>query len=304
MRKFIVSDIHGLGNIYYSIVGYLENVSKEDEVTLYINGDLFDRGPDSGEVLLDVLKRMKDGPFKIEYLGGNHELLMYDLFDRRIRGLFRNEATIDWYRNGGRVTDDYLSEKLSKEAIIETVNVIGNLDIYHKFEETIGDKPIVLVHALCPSRVKDKCDLKVRDRDIDAYVWTRENDLFIPFRCRIGWVDYFSIVGHTENNNPLGFEYCERVDGNYLNIDGGCRSYALGDFSQDHVPLVEVFNERLKVLTFNNSNNIIAGNYFSIGGITPMTEAELATDRSLLNKGFKPKRLVKLPNNTIGYEGE
>jgi hypothetical protein len=55
MQKYIVSDIHGNGDIYDTIMGYLENVSLTDEVTLYINGDLFDRGLDSFRILLDVI---------------------------------------------------------------------------------------------------------------------------------------------------------------------------------------------------------------------------------------------------------
>ena len=48
MRKFIISDIHGNGNLYYSVMSYLENISKCEDVTLYINGDLIDRGLESG----------------------------------------------------------------------------------------------------------------------------------------------------------------------------------------------------------------------------------------------------------------
>lgn len=33
MRKFIVSDIHGFGNLYYAIMNYLDNLSK----TLMVN---------------------------------------------------------------------------------------------------------------------------------------------------------------------------------------------------------------------------------------------------------------------------
>ena len=39
MRKFIISDIHGLGNVYYSIMNYLDNISKLESLELYINGD-------------------------------------------------------------------------------------------------------------------------------------------------------------------------------------------------------------------------------------------------------------------------
>ena len=47
MRKFIVSDLHGDGAIYDSVINYLENLHNEGEdITLYINGDLVDRGPE------------------------------------------------------------------------------------------------------------------------------------------------------------------------------------------------------------------------------------------------------------------
>ena len=65
MRKFIISDIHGVGNVYYAIMGYLDNLSKEEEIELYINGDLIDRGPDSANVLLDIKKRVEGKKYKI-----------------------------------------------------------------------------------------------------------------------------------------------------------------------------------------------------------------------------------------------
>ncbi len=69
MRKFIVSDLHGNGNVYNSIMKYLENVNKEEDVTLYINGDLIDRGKDSGRMLLDIYDRVTNNKgFHIEYL--------------------------------------------------------------------------------------------------------------------------------------------------------------------------------------------------------------------------------------------
>ena len=84
MKKYIVSDIHGNGDIYNSIMGYLDNASLVEDVTLYINGDLFDRGPDSLEVLLDTKRRIENNEgFKINYLGGNHELMMYQTLKKR-----------------------------------------------------------------------------------------------------------------------------------------------------------------------------------------------------------------------------
>ena len=36
MKKFIVSDLHGNGNVYLSIMNYLENVYKDENLILYI----------------------------------------------------------------------------------------------------------------------------------------------------------------------------------------------------------------------------------------------------------------------------
>ena len=301
MRKFIVSDIHGIGNIYYSIIGYLDSISKTEDIVLYINGDLFDRGLESAEVLLDVINRMNHGSFKIEYLGGNHELMMYECFEKRKKHIF--DAPRLWYLNGGRITDDGLDELLdcNDRAILEVAGYVSNLKIYHKFQEKIDEKPIVLVHAQCPMKVEDECNLTIADDsyNVYSYVWAREDDIDFPFRCRIGNSNYFSIVGHTPNYNKKGY-YFDKKD-NYLNIDGGCSRYACGEFEYDHVPLVEVLDGKLKILTFNNNNEIIAGNYFIPYESVPIDDISLEKDRELLNKEYQPKRLLKLPNGRVGY---
>ena len=84
MRYFIVSDLHGNGYIYDSIINYLSNEQEygNEPITLYINGDLIDRGVDSGSMLVDIYERInkKEG-FNIKYLGGNHELMMYQTYN-------------------------------------------------------------------------------------------------------------------------------------------------------------------------------------------------------------------------------
>ncbi|MBR7042232.1 MAG: metallophosphoesterase, partial [Bacilli bacterium] len=265
MRKFIISDIHGLGNIYKSIMYYLDNISTEEDIELYVNGDLFDRGPDSASVLLDLKKRIEDNKYKIIYLGGNHELLMHEVFEKRRKGKHVSSLN-DWYMNGGEITDDGLCDILNDEnKILEVADFVSNLYVYHKFDEKINRKNIVLVHAACPLVIKDECDIKIKDLNVATmyYVWAREEDPYIPFRVRIGHKDYFTIVGHTPNNNRYGYVYHDK--GNFLNIDGGCAPYAKGYFSYNHVPLVEVCDCYLKIITFNNNNEITYGNYFTEG---------------------------------------
>ena len=303
MRKFIISDIHGNGNLYYSVISYLENISSKEDVTLYINGDLIDRGFESGEILLDVINRInnKDKKFKIIYLAGNHELMMHQIFEKRKRGAYVSKHN-DWYIDGGRVTDDALVNLLNdKEKILKVVDFIANLDMYHRFDDQIDGKNIVLVHACCPLKVKDECDIKIKDCTLlnEYYVWAREDDSLFPFKCRIGNNAYFSIVGHTPNNKRFGYFYNSKE--NYLNIDGGSAYYVSGYFGYDHYPLVEIKDDYLKILTFNNNNEIIYGNYFNGNKSISFTEEELNYERTYLNKNFKPKKLVRLEDNIIDY---
>ena len=280
MRKFIISDIHGDGNVYNSVMGYLDNISKNEEVTLYINGDLIDRGGDSAFMLLDVINRIRENRFKIIYLGGNHELMMYQYFSNR-REYFRL-----WYRNGGRVTEDGLYNLLdSDEKLMDVVHFISNLKIYQKFGEKINGKNIVLVHAACPEKVKDECDLTIKDDNslVSTCVWNRD--------MALNNNSYFSIIGHSPNNNVFG--YCYDKKSNTFNIDGGCSRYVNGLIGWDHVPLVEVFDKSLKILTFNNNNEIIYGNYFDGEYSDLISNHELEKDRSYLNKNIKVKKLVR-----------
>ena len=303
MKKFIISDIHGFGKLYYSIMNYLDKLSEDNEIELYINGDLFDRGNESVEILLDVIRRIKenDSKFKIKYLGGNHERMMYKVFNKRERGK-RVLPFDNWFLlpNGGKKTDDNLNKLLNKDEINEVYHFISNLKIYHKFPEKINNKNIVLVHAACPRNVNDECNMHIKDRLVGYYVWAREDSLGNLINLPIGNKAYFTIVGHTPNNNRFGFEYHKNQ--NYLNIDGGCAAYAKGFFEYDHVPLIEIKDNYLKILTFNNNNEIIYGNYFDGINTIPLSNEELNNERNNLNHDFKPKKLVRLPDGIIGYE--
>ena len=302
MRKFIISDIHGLGNVYKSIMHYLDNLNEKEPIELYINGDMIDRGPDSAEILLDIKERIESQKYHIIYLGGNHELMMHQVYQKRNKGKFVSEYN-DWYLNGGWVTDYGLEDILDdKNKIFKIADFVSNLKIYHKFTEELNGKNIVLVHAACPLNVKDECNLRIKDNNAEVFydVWSREDDPYMPFRCRIGHKAYFTIVGHTPNDSKFGYVY--HYNQNYLNIDGGCAAYAKGFFQYDHIPLVEIKDNYLKILTFNNNNEIIYGNYFDGTKSIPLTLAELDSERKYLDHEFKPRKLVKLPDNIIGYE--
>lgn len=291
MRKFIVSDIHGFGNVYYSIMSYLDNINKNEEIELYINGDLIDCGNESAEILLDIKRRIQENKYEINYLGGDHELLMYHFF----KELRKNKATYDneWYKSGGIVTDNGLQELLKEDTKIEeVVNFVKNLKIYHKFKETINDKNIVLVHAACPNYVKDNCHVTIKKDNSFVYnaVLTKEFDIFDPHKHPVGNSKYFTIVGHTPNVDPYGYAYHQNE--NYMNIDGGCAFYVAGDFKYNHFPLVEVCDDYLKILTFNSNNEITYGSYFDGYRTKSYTDIELEEVRKYLDNQIKIKKIT------------
>ena len=300
MRKFIISDIHGYGNLYYSVMSYLDNVSKFDEIELYINGDLIDRGYESAEILLDIIKRINENKFIIVYLGGNHELMMYQEYEDRKTKEFTYYN--NWYYNGGYMTDDGLHEILQDDNKINSVvSFISNLNIYHCFNEKIGDKRILLVHAASPLKVLEECDLKIKDNndEITRCVWLRDNFPFNIFDTKVGNKDYFTIIGHTPNNANTGYLYNKK--NNYLNIDGGVASYLTGSFKYNHYPLIEICDNFLKILTFNGNNSIIYGNYFIDNKSIPFTKSELQKEKELLSPTVKIKKLSINSDGIVGY---
>ncbi len=304
MRTFVVSDLHGNGEVYNSIMSYLENVSRSDEVELYINGDLIDRGLDSFEMLKDVKERCEGkGKVKIHYLGGNHELMMYQFYKKYIETGKYDMFDI-WFSNGALYTEGGL-DCLEWEKAERYYQYVGDLKIYKKFPQMVKDKKILLVHSQPPIDIYDQCPLRIKDDTQEVFnsVWTREYEYEYFFFSRgplkahnnLGKDGYLVINGHTPAESRKGFIY--NKDQHYLNIDGGCARYACGDFTRCKVPLVEIKDDFLPVLVFNHDNQIVAGYYFD-GELIPMEQDELNERRKLINhvhdgEGEKGRALIK-----------
>ena len=304
MRKFIVSDLHGNGEVYDSIMAYLDNISVIDDVELYINGDLFDRGIDSFRMLEDVVNRIVNGDrFSIHYLAGNHELMMY----QALLNLKKSEwisPWCDWLNNGGWFIECELFDRNDRyEKCLEFRDFLGKLRLYHVFSETVNNNPILLVHAQPPKNIVVPCNKKICDNDKDVFkmVWTRKDEydgflasVFVRHN-NMGKKGYLTISGHTPVDDEKGFEY--NPSENYFNIDGGCAGYAIGRFEYEHVPLVEIGDGFLTFLIFNHNNEIVDG-YFFDGKLEKMNDSELEKRRLFLNSslngnGEENKKIIK-----------
>ena len=275
MKKYVVSDLHGDGLIYATIISYLENVHPREDFKLYVNGDVIDRGENSADILLDIYDKMSSESYPIELLAGNHELMMWQAFQERRNGVYGDNCKLWLEYNEGKITDELLQSRLqSKDKILEVVDFISNLKVCEPLKEKMSGKQIVLVHASCPLDVEKDKELRLTDLNIgNEYLeWAREQDPFIPFRCRIGNKDYFSIVGHTPNHSLNGFEF--HKEDNYFNIDGGIF----------RTPLVQVNDEFLRIITLNNKGQVVSGNYFSKGEILPFSKSELEMEKKKVKK--------------------
>ena len=293
MRKFIISDLHGNGEVYDSIMAYLDNISLKEKVELFINGDLIDYGFQSFDMIMDVMDRMKGkGNVQIHYLGGNHELMMHQSLKARGKGK-AIPTDSDWFEHDASSIEGVLDgmEDSYDEACDSLRDFSGSLNVIHVFDEKVLDKPILLVHGQAPLDVSRIQSMKIKDDNIDVFhcVWKREVEygLFgVPIgKNRVGNPEFFTIVGHHAVSDPSGFHYYQENNDSFFRIDGGCHPYVKGDFSYDHVPLVELKDNYLSILVFNHNNQIINGYYFD-GSTVLMDENELKKNRAFLDSSL------------------
>ena len=271
-RIFVVSDLHGMKNIYDVITNYQDEVAlcnPEDNIKLIINGDIIDRGPSSIEIIQDIIERQDNqkGYFSIDVLAGNHELMMYEALQMGYDSYWSHK-NLSWYlrQNGGGITAEAYG-KLDQFEKRKIVSFLDNLEIQKSYQkEMLDTKGVIVAHARASGMMKflsDQFHMKTKLGDIkddilsyyrsyggmsNKYceiihtVWDREN-----FGNNMGMNNYTTIIGHTQVLTSLGYEYNKYHK--VLNIDGGCADLAVDYVNDITVPLVE--------LDFDNKELII-----------------------------------------------
>ena len=143
---YVMSDIHGCYEKYRTM---LETIEFAADDTLYVLGDVLDRGPDGFKILLDMAAR----PNVIGLLG-NHELLAAAVLPSLLRTMRRGEEQPlsetereqmqEWIQNGGRASILQFLQFSGEE--METVcEYLPELSAYE--EVTADGRQFVLVHA-------------------------------------------------------------------------------------------------------------------------------------------------------------
>lgn len=164
MAHYVMSDIHGEADRFHAM---LEKIHFSADDTLYILGDVIDRGPDG----IPLLREIMAAPNMVMLLG-NHEYMMLDY----LKPDHDTIAIRRWNRNGNRPTlDAYLKLKAREQQ--EILDYLKSLPTHLELE--INGKRFYLVHGFPGENVHDE-------------VWCRpEMDTPKPIPgCQI-------IIGHT-----------------------------------------------------------------------------------------------------------
>jgi len=225
IATYVISDIHGQYDMFMELI---DKIDLKQTDTLYILGDILDRGPHP----IKVLKKLMEMPNAI-CIVGNHELMALECLEflmKEITDMFIEELDkemldnlVTWQYNGSKSTIDEFIE-LSSDEKQDVIDFIKEFLIYE--EVAASERDYLLVHAGLGNYSPEK---DIEDYSLHELIWLRADYDVQYFR------DTFVITGHTPTqtivDNPRpGFKYRKN---NHIAIDCGAhyREVDLRQFS-------------------------------------------------------------------------
>lgn len=214
MATYVISDIHGE---YDRFLELLDKIKLGEEDTLYILGDVLDRGPHPIRTLL-LLMEMPNAVC----LAGNHELMALECLEflmREITDISIGELDekmlgnlVTWQYNGSRTTIEEF-RALSREMQRSVIDFLKEFSIYE--ELIVNGKDYLLVHGGLGNYRPEK---DIEDYSLKELIWDRA-DYDISY-----FEDVYVVTGHTPTQeiagNPRpGYIFREN---NHIAIDCGC----------------------------------------------------------------------------------
>lgn len=214
---YCISDIHG-DYIRYTTMLKMINFTEDD--TLYVLGDILDRGNEGMKILLDMMLRPNVYPIL-----GNHEYMALqtlkwlsdEITEESLSQISSDklQGINEWLNVGGMTTIDEF-RKLSEDEKEMVLEYLEEFALYEKV--SVGGKDFVLVHA--------GIDNFVPDKDIEDYE-LHELILNKPDYSKTYFKDKYLVTGHT----PTRFIHDEinghcyntiYIGNNHIAIDCGC----------------------------------------------------------------------------------
>lgn len=185
---YVMADIHG---DHTSFCEMLHQIDFKDSDTLYILGDICDRGPDAALIYLDVMECDN-----IICLKGNHELMAEEALPQ-ILDISKNvsntielkvsETLAVWLDNGGGTTIKSVCEQSPRDRA-RILDFIKNMPLHATVNA--GGKEFVLVHSGIANYLPDKT---LDEYEPHELLWCRPN-----FNEKL-WEDKnkYLVIGHT-----------------------------------------------------------------------------------------------------------
>lgn len=193
MATYVISDIHGE---YDKFMELLEKIGLKETDTLYILGDVLDRGPHPIKVLLKLMEMPNVIP-----IVGNHELMAITCLEFLCKEI--TEETIAeiepemaeelscWLMNGSMSTTEEFY-RLDREMRQSVIDYIKEFRVYA--ELTVNGKEYLLVHAGLGNFSPEK---ELDDYSLDELLWERADYEIRYFE------DKYVVTGHTPTQNIL-----------------------------------------------------------------------------------------------------
>ena len=214
---YVCSDIHGNYEKYRALI---EKISLRDEDTLYVLGDVIDRGPEGVRILQDMMTRPNVVP-----LLGNHELMaasclgwmLEEITETSLAALGPAQlgALHGWMGNGGEPTfrAGCRLPREEREALLE---YLQEMELYAQVEA--GGRVFLLVHAGLDQFDPDK---ELEDYDLEDFLFCR------PDLEKTYYSDKYLLYGHTPTrvlHQQLGNPPADTIlhRGRQIAIDCGC----------------------------------------------------------------------------------
>lgn len=204
-HTYVMSDIHGDMGQFQDIMQQI-NFKRKD--TLYILGDIIDRGSDGIAILKMIMRKSN-----IKMILGNHEFMMLEAMRNRRENNNWN-ATSLWHYNGGEVTHQAF-KRLHTDTKCEMLLYLAELPLSREIK--VNGEKFLLIHGL------------PENKNIDDF--HKRAEICLWERLEIGdEIDYDGTVifGHTPTF------YYQRVrplkiyrQGNQIGID--CGAYFKAD---------------------------------------------------------------------------
>ncbi len=215
---YAISDIHGE---YKQFLALLQKINFSENDTLYVLGDVVDRGAEPVKVLRYMMTRKNIIP-----IIGNHEVLaceglklLLGTITRDIVNRFNSkelEMMSNWIKIGANSTIGEFT-KLDSDERREILEYISGFAPYKKV--SAGGKNYLLIHAAIKGFAPNK---PLDEYSVDDLVWDRIN-YAIPY-----FDDIYTVTGHTPTQKILDNPrpgYVFRAN-NHIAID--CGAYIKG----------------------------------------------------------------------------